>query len=514
MSGGSPISLLRRIWQRFMHPQFLPVLFGVVAASVALLELFVPTAIGLADNGDELRMACRLGVTPDYGASHKLFESFVHFTYHSGAVIKGVNCEYRSSSELPLRFSEALSSFLPGGHALDLRVAGVFYALCFGLGVALLVAALPMRTWIRATAGVVLTLVLGDIAFVAYFSSGYSEPLAFVGLLIVVGLLMQGWRQRDDPRIGWLFATTAMAVAIVLAKPQYGPLALVLGVALVVRPIGGHSQQDRAAARVMPVLCACVVVAGGIFAVATNPADLRKVNRYNSFFAGVLGRSPNPKADLRAFGLPPDLAKYAGTDAFDHPNAVSDPSYVDVPKKVDEYTIGTFYLARPSRALSRMAAGLRSGADPRLGYLGMHPESRGLRPGARVCRLCVASIAGRVLKPATPVLTPLFWLFSVVLSLRALRSSDRDQWALAGGVLLTTTSAVVLFVVAVFGDAVETTKHLWLAVASGWLALILTGLLVVVRVQDRPGSATAGRSEDGEGGDLDDQFTGTTLVAR
>ena len=52
------------------------------------------------------------------------------------------------------------------------------------------------------------------------------------------------------------------------------------------------------------------------FNVTAMPGYGRQANTYGMVFSGILADSKNPAADLRALGLDPQLAKYAGTGAW------------------------------------------------------------------------------------------------------------------------------------------------------------------------------------------------------
>ena len=112
----------------------LPAIFGLAAVVVALLVLFVPRPIGLADNGDEARLPCHLGLAPTYAWGQTQYANSVNFLWHRGIPPEGLNCEVRSSAVVPMRVAASISQRLPGHHALDSRVLGVLYALAFGVG--------------------------------------------------------------------------------------------------------------------------------------------------------------------------------------------------------------------------------------------------------------------------------------------------------------------------------------------------------------------------------------------
>lgn len=469
-----------RVASRLGSPARLPLLFGILATVVALAILFVPRPIGMADNGDELRLICRMGLAPDYAPEQVVFFETVNFTYSPGELPIGLNCDYHSSAEPVLRAAALVSPLLPGGHDLDLRVVGVIYALLFGVAIGFAVAGLPEKRWLRVAGGLLLVAVLGDIAFVGYFSTGYSEPMGLVGFVATVGALMHGWRKAQRGRLAWLLFVTLLAVVTMAAKPQYGTLAPILAVAVAARPI---REVPARLERAFPILCGAVLLVTGAVSIGLSPAQFNHINRYNAFFTELLGHSPNPGADLREFGLPAELGRNAGLTYFEDADSEDDPHVRVFYDKVGFGDLIGFYARHPSRTAPLLARGLRAGADPRLDYLGRYPFSAHGRKLSRPCRWCFPSATGRLLRPAAPLLGPAAWLLGLAIGARELRRGDTETRALAGGLLVAMCASVVLFASAVFGEGTEFTKHLVLSIEAGWMGLCLSALLLASYVQ-------------------------------
>lgn len=159
-----------------------------------------------------------------------------------------------------------------------------------------------------------------------------------------------------------------------------------------------------------------------------------------------------------------------------------------------------YYARHPGQTTSLVARGLRAGADPRLDYVGRYPYSVSGRKRSLPCQWCLPSATGRLVRPATPVLAPLLWLGGLLLGVAEVRSRDRERAALGGGLLVTASVGLVIFVSAVFGEGTELTKHLVIGVLSGWLGLVLAAVAVAGRLTARRSTRRAATPWDPQAG--------------
>ena len=461
------------------------VLAGIAAMITALVVLFVPSSVGLADNADYVRLLCHLPAVPNVPTHSASLFGFVNFTYHRG-VLPGFNCDYTSSALGPLWVAGHISSWLPGHNVLDLRVVAVLYAVLFGAAVGLLVWALPGRWWVRTVGAAIAVVGLGDFAYTAYFASAYSEPFGLITLVITVALLIRAWRARRlHPAI--LASATLAAALLVTSKTQYAPLAIILAVALVLTPGSRTASKGRWTAWAAKLLAAAVVIGMGWLTVRWTPSEVSEPDRYNAFFYELLGHSNDPAADLRQLGLPVGLARYAGSDFYNPPNARVDPAYRQYFQKIDYAQLLNFYAHHPGRSWSLTERGLQAGADPVVTYLGNYPSSRGLPADTRVCRLCLGSYVGGQLKPYAQYLWPAFWLLAAVAAGIALRRRDRDLRALGGGITLALGTTLILTATAILGGSYELVKHLYLADVADTLLLVFVVVTILeLALQSRP----------------------------
>ncbi len=282
--------------------------FGAIAL-ILVRQLLLPPIVGLADNGDFVRVLGPLGL--DHSATEwgERYFGWLEKTY-----VPGPHLPVRlASSQLLLSgMAKALAGLGSQDGSLDIRTQGAVHLVLYLLGIALILrAARTFRPPARATIGAALLLAATDVAWVAPLNSFYAEAatLVFLSLLVGFGLLAL----RDDRARPWALPGYFVAtVLFVAAKPQNYFLAL----PLMATPLALLPRLPRARGRAAVAAAACAVVALGLFLQTLVPWEMRIRNLWNSVFYTVLAESPDPRGDLAGFGLGPELTRFAGVPAF------------------------------------------------------------------------------------------------------------------------------------------------------------------------------------------------------
>jgi hypothetical protein len=416
---------------------------GTLWALVALARMLWPGPVGLADAGDGQRVMCQAGATspdPTMGSSGGYLELWwpAHRFYGEACGVPTTGETYRSSQLVLLRFASWLGSLAGLAPGIDLRVLAVLCSLLVGLGVGLLVLALPPSlSWPkRVVLASIVGLIMLDSGIARFYASPYTEAAAVLGLLLLCPALLWLLRQR---RYTWgaMLAVAGAGTFALLAKTQMVSILPALVVVLLLRPsLPEHLRAGSRLARStmrrswlrrwlwvrLPALVLIAAIAAiAVGTLKSQPKRYAEINAYSQVFTTMLPLSPNPESDLRWFGLDPTLARGAGTNIYSPDTVAYDPAYADFVDAVTPGKVVMFYLSQPGRLVKLADAGMAGMAGYGTeAYMANYPESAGEPPFARESRIAVVSWVLSAYR-AVPWLFALQWLVVLVVCVRLVR---------------------------------------------------------------------------------------------
>lgn len=446
------------------RPRATAALTGALWAVIAIVRMLWPGPVGLADAGDGPRVMCQVGAMPPNPATGSSPEYLAlhwpaHRFYGETCGVPATGETYRSSQLILLRVAAWVGSLVSIPPGVDLRVLAVLCSLLVGIGVGLLVLALPpslappKRVFVASVVG----LIMVDSGIARFYASPYTETAALVGILLMCPALLWLFRQR---RYTWgaMLAVAGTGTFAMLAKTQMVSLLPALVVALLLRPsLPENTSLSWARSivrrsrlrqwlwlRLPALLIVAAVTAVGVGTLGNQPKRYAEINAYSQVFTTMLPMSPDPENDLRWFGLDPALARGAGTNIYSPDTVAYDPAYENLSDTVTLGKVVMFYVSQPGRFVKLADAGLTgmSGYGTET-YMANYPESSGEPPFARESRIAVVSwimSAYRVM----PWLFAVQWLAVLVICLLAARRwrdvPARSSTGMLGLFLLTALS--------------------------------------------------------------------------
>lgn len=436
----------------------------VTAAAVIVYVLFVKPVVGIADNGDFLRIMTSSGL--DYLDPNLSYEDkyFGYFIREFKLVPLGIGGY--ASTQVPLVVVATwLNKLFHSRELFDMRFMAVVYGLL--LLTAFWAAARFHRTLPTASQialGLLLVFIFADVGYIGYFNSLFGEPVSFVFLLLTIALaLALATRDRPGPEIGLLVAFFVCAIFLTGSKVQNAPVGVLIAL-LGLRFIGLRG--DLSWRRTVIGLSAFLLL-GSLAMYVFAPKQLKEINLYQTVFYGVLKDSPTPEQDLEDLGLPKELAVLAGTNFFtpDTPIPQRDPRLYELfYDRMSHGKIALFYLSHPGRLLAKLEVAAENGMTIRPYYLGTYEKNEGMPRGAIASKFGLWSEWKRTLLPNTLwFLVPFALVYYAVLWLEWRNASSLGGRIYAETFALIGLIGAVSFLIPVIGDGeADLSKHLFL----------------------------------------------------
>lgn len=352
--------------------------FLLAAVCIAIPLLFAGTFIGVADNGDFLRIMGSIGL--NYYAEEPYedrFFGYAHARFAYDAFFRGF---YPSSQLILVVIARFIGKLFNSG-AFDIRVLGALYAILL-ITAGYILIKYNKTKWIiiGGLLAVLLLFIFFDVAYLAYFNSLFGEPVSLLALLLTVALGLMLVRQ-EKPSRRMLVLFFAAILFLVCAKTQNAPIGI--GFALLglrYSRLRGDKPWRRLALALSGLT---VLVSVGMYAAA--PKDFKDINIYQTVFYGILKDSPDVEGDLEELGLPARLSVLAGTNYFQSGTAIkqNDPSLkADFYDRISHVDVLWFYMKHPGRLIDKMEYAAENGFSIRPYYLGNYEKAEGKPSGA------------------------------------------------------------------------------------------------------------------------------------
>ena len=488
-----------------------PVLVGATATTALLVRLLYPQPVGVADSYDGPRLMCHLNVDMHLVRGAERLREFVTFRYdhsHNAACSAGhlggieiPHIPYRSSQLLTLAAGRLLTKSLGMPGYRDLRVVGVVSCRLIGGALALWDWAVIWSSPVRLVICAALLVVLADPVFIDFAVAPFSEIAAVVGLLYVIPgilLLVQGGRRRYVGLLvvvlGGTFLITAKTQEAVVILPLAG-LVCAFRFPLTKGPAFAQRFSTLLRDRLLPV-GGVAVMAGCLFTVGAKQDHRDGMLTMGNFVtATVLPGSHHPTADLAALGGAPWLVGLSGKPVWcASPQEMATDDYQRFLSRLSHAKVALFLAARPSRIPRILNIAAEYFYDPRPGYtlcsyadgarskmtspkLGNYGREHGAPAGALDHRITPVSGTLPLLRGTGFLPLVALWLAPAAAAVATLRRRGRGE---AVATLFLLCVALVQFGVSAFGDGIDTSKHLNLAVFATAVAWVTGGAALLL----------------------------------
>ncbi|WP_449603441.1 glycan biosynthesis hexose transferase WsfD [Paenibacillus sp. Marseille-Q9583] len=362
--------------KKFWKPEYLVSLAG---CGLIIYLLFVGPFIGVADNGDFLRMMNTIGLNY-YDTAASYTDQFFNFS-HSRFAYENLFRGFYPSSQILIVLVPRLIGGLIHGSFFDVRLLGAVYGLLLLVATWLLVKYNARGSYVTGLLlGAAILFVFYDIGYLAYFNSLFGEPVSMVFMLLTFALGLRLTSQEKPTTKGLTLFFIAI-LFLVTSKIQNAPIGIAFAlIFLRFMTLDGERKWRKLALRF-----SIAIFLVSIVMYVTAPKELKHINLYQTVFFGILNESPDVKGDLQDLGLPERLEVLAGTNYFQTDTVIKqdDPSLVpDFYDRVSHKDVLFFYLKHPGRLIDNMEYAASNSMAIRPYYLGNYEKSENKSAGA------------------------------------------------------------------------------------------------------------------------------------
>lgn len=354
-------------------------IFLLPAFLIVIMLLFAGTFIGVADNGDFLRIMGSIGLNY-YDANESYEERFFSFS-HAYFAYDGFFRGFYLTSQLILVVIARGIGKLINGEAFDIRVLGALYALLLIAAGYLLVKFNKTKSLVTGIAlAAFLLFVFFDVAYLAYFNSLYGEPVSLLFLLLTMAFGLMLVRQAEPSRTA-LLLFFASALFLICSKTQNAPIGV--GFALLGLRYATLKREKSWRTLALSLSAVTLLISAAMYIAA--PKDFKDINMYQTVFFGILKDSPDVQGDLEELGLPSRLSVLAGTNYFQADTVIkqNDPSLkADFYDRISHADVLWYYAKHPGRLIKNMKYAAENGMMIRPYYLGNFEITEGKPAGA------------------------------------------------------------------------------------------------------------------------------------
>jgi hypothetical protein len=457
-------------------PVLVPVIAGVLAAVLMAARLLLPVPVGMANNGDAVRLMCQIGADWHSPPWPTTTTSFVRFWYPAVRPGAGSPCLHYPTTQVLQVWLTAWAHQhvlgLPG--VIGMRELIAEYCVLAGVVMAATARLLSaLRLAARIPVLVMLFLVLSEATFADYAASPFTETAALYGLLVfaVAGVAVAA---RARGYHAAYLAAWAGAVLAVGAKTETVTLALPLALFLGTRRFPADGGRGRPGGRLIPAVCVLSLAVTVGWSLSREPVSDVRANSANELTMTIMPMVPDPGDVAAGLGLPRAFGRYSGTLWWSAHPIENDPAYPRYAGRFTQASLARYLIGRPGLTARIFA----SGAGPYLTFrntnLGTYPIGSGHAPRSQECRDCLLMDVSRAMRWTGLAGVLAYWMACLaaagLLARRSRRGDRRRGFALVALVL--TGCTVIQYVTAVYGEGNEVIKHMVIALFAASIAPI------------------------------------------
>ena len=355
---------------------------SAVVLVVALILLFIPPYVGVADDGS------LSGIMESVGLNYRRqdLEQTVG-SYYIRIFLHGPRTEGRlSTHRLFIRFAMAIDDLFTGDNLFDVRFLALIYLLLYLPAVWLILRNLVKRVRNAAEATflvVIAGLILGDGTIISYFSTLYPEALWYISVIWCAGFCLMLQSDKNHVNYLGLCGLAFSGSFLIISESHCSVISLVL-MTFCMRQLMIENANHRI--RIIAVTCGAILLIAGIVSFGGGADRFTDTSKLHAMTNGVLLRSQNPAKTLEEFGIDPRFETLTDISCYaDYPYTLSGHPEIqeDFLSHYDLFRILLHYARHPFSYFGLLEIGTSAAFQPLRSYIGNYEISAGLPERAR-----------------------------------------------------------------------------------------------------------------------------------
>ncbi len=453
---------------------------SLIVASVVFASLFyqliIPPTLGLADNGDFLRVSGPAGIYHEQATGSAKFEYFRRFYHYNKPSDHG----YKTSHITATKIATIVDKLRADKDTFDITTLGLIQSLVISIAVYILMSQLYVKDKITFFLGAFFSvLVLTDTTHAVFLNSFFAESTGYTSFVLLIALLVFSGRGENAKIRDWgsmlLFYITLLFFCY--AKAQYAVLAVPFCIVFVI-----VTRKKKFTFQLLSWLIAICVIAGAMNDITgrVHPV-LNTANLYNLVFKEFLTWSDDPAATAKELGISEKYIEYAGTDAFNPKGGFRTKMLQRELNRIGRKATMKFMLNHPDCTFWILKRAENQIWQSRLKYMGNFTSDTGKEPQSQSYAFSLwSSFRESVFKPPIiflGVLILLNTIFGIIMLLRVWGSKYEIIFLVQILFVIVWTSQIAI---SVLGDGTyEFAKHLFIGrIAGDCLFLYLAGIII------------------------------------
>lgn len=371
------------------YPRMIALCAAAAAALLMTAMLFVPSYLGVADDGSLTRVMQSAGLS--YIEEIEDSGENIYFDYFikSYSVANAASRQPESimtSHVYMIRLAVWVDYLFTGDNFFDIRFLALLYGILYVPGIYLLVEQACLRTKSFSegiAAGLLGLLIFSDVAYITYFNSFYPEVLWFISMMYcmaaVVSFQIRGKLGKD---IVYLLLLLIFAAAFTISKRECSLIGIVFAV-FILRLFFIRAEWRW---KVGCVLSSLILIALSFSNLLGGKSDFTQTSKYHAMTRGVLFTSDNPAETLEEFGISSSYEILADVSGYEELPVVDGEDEILREGFLDKYMssdIALYYMKHPVKFINMLDISIKSCFGIRRDFCGNYEESVGLPEAAK-----------------------------------------------------------------------------------------------------------------------------------